>query len=213
MPECGFSSTASYDLFCVKCSIFPSAFILELCYGAAYPLIVYKCCPSLPVLMMLSGTVLTIFPLFFQKRFAALPAGRLPYKGSFVLQILQTSSPLSSTTSWHTGHLFGYKSPIKVFFYSHPSTSLIRSYSPTVPGLLAGIVDHLCKRLRTSHQCHTRACSCNCCIQKISVHKHPRPVSSGITTAGYSLPWDLWIVHRIGKLQFFQHLEAVVTVR
>ena len=59
-----------------------------------------------------------------------------------------------------------------LFASFHLSDPVIQS---TVPGLLAGIVDHLCKRLRTSHQCHTRACSCNCCIQKISVHKHPRP--------------------------------------
>jgi len=44
--------------------------------------------------MMLSSTVLTIFPLFFQKRFAALPAGRLPYKGKLRSADLADKLPL-----------------------------------------------------------------------------------------------------------------------
>lgn len=140
-----------------KMRIFPSAFILEFCYGAAHSLIVYKCCPSLPVLMMLSGTVLTIFPLFFQKRFAALPAGRLPYKEKLRSADPADQAPPCPLPRHGTPDIFlDIKVLLKFLLFAsfHLSDPVIQS---TVPGLLAGIVDHLCKRLRTSHQCHTRA--------------------------------------------------------
>lgn len=110
-----------------------------------------------------------------------------------VLQMSQASSPGSSTTSWHTGHLRGNKSPTgSNLFHLLKLLHLTDAVRKTaVTCLLTAVFHHHPEGILTSHQCHTGSGSRNCRIEKISVHEHPWTCEQRNHHCRYSLPWDL----------------------